>query len=173
MAWRASRAGTARRRARIFFPWRSIACSSKKSSRSLDPALDARDRLFLLLHDAPEYVIGDMISPFKVVIGDAYKSVESRILDAILRRFSLSAAQDPELLLLCKKADRASAFFEAVRLAGFTQREAERIFGRPATKANFDADVEPIPVETAQQRYIERFRSLEIQAGLSGAQADR
>src|SRR2546430_9727092 len=38
--------------------------------------LDQPSRLAVLLHDAPEYVIGDMISPFKAVLGDAYKAVE-------------------------------------------------------------------------------------------------
>jgi len=85
----------------------------------------------MLLHDAPEYVIGDMISPFKAVIGDAYKDVENRILAAILLRFSLPATPSPQLMLLCKKSDRAAAFFEATALAGFTRREAERIFIRP------------------------------------------
>jgi uncharacterized protein len=133
----------------------------EKIAASLYPAINARQRLFMLLHDAPEYVIGDMISPFKAVIGDAYKTVENRILDAILRRFSLPVAQDPELLLLCKKADRAAAFFEAIQLAGFTRLEAERIFGRPTAKADFSSELAPLPVEAAQERYIERFRVLE------------
>jgi uncharacterized protein len=133
----------------------------EKIAASLHPPINPRQSLFVLLHDAPEYVIGDMISPFKAVIGDVYKAIENRLLDAILRRFSLPPAPDPELLLLCKRADRAAAFFEAVSLAGFTRREAERIFGRPTTKTDFSRDVTPTPVEVAQERYIERFRVLE------------
>ena len=136
----------------------------EKIARALQPALSPEQSLFMLLHDAPEYVIGDMISPFKAVIGDAYKTVEKRLLEAILRRFSLPTADDPALLLLCKKADRAAAFFEAVALAGFTRSEAERIFGRPAKKALGSSGVEPLPIEAAQQRYIERFRTLQSQA---------
>ena len=94
----------------------------EKIACALEPSISQEDRLFMLLHDAPEYVIGDMISPFKAVIGDAYKTVENRILGAILLRFSLPAPPSPRVLLLCKKSDRAAAFFEAVELAGFTRR---------------------------------------------------
>ncbi len=129
---------------------------------ALEPALDRPQRLFMLLHDAPEYVIGDMISPFKAVIGDAYKSVEKRILSAILLRFSLPAEPDPALLRLAKRADRAAAFFEAVRLAGFTRAEAERIFGRPAVAPETCKDaLAPLSIEAAQQRFLARFHAID------------
>src|ERR1700689_3345332 len=73
------------------------------------PQLDRGRRLAVLLHDAPEYVIGDMISPFKVVIGDAYKAVEKRLLTAIHLRFGLPAQSPPELEKLIKAADRQAA----------------------------------------------------------------
>ena len=125
-------------------------------------AVDRRLGLALLLHDAPEYVIGDMISPFKAVIGDTYKSVEKRILRAILLRFSLPPEPDSALLRLSKRADRASAFFEAVGFAGFTRAEAERIFGRPALGPDaFLQALEPLSVEAAQQRFLARFAAIE------------
>jgi uncharacterized protein len=128
----------------------------------LDASIGRRERLFLLLHDAPEYVIGDMISPFKAVIGDAYKSVENRILAAILLRFSLPAEASAATARLCKKADRAAAFFEAVHLAGFTHAEAERIFPRPALSPQaFVDELTPLPAEAAQARFLERFRAVE------------
>ena len=129
---------------------------------ALDPALGKSGRLFILLHDAPEYVIGDMISPFKAVIGDAYKGVENRILAAILLRFSLPAAPAPAALKLCKRADRAAAFFEAIHLAGFTRAEAERIFGRPSVspRAFFD-ELAPTAIDAAQERFLARFRAIE------------
>jgi 5'-deoxynucleotidase YfbR-like HD superfamily hydrolase len=118
----------------------------------------------MLLHDAPEYVIGDMISPFKAVIGDAYKAVENRILGAILLRFSLPATPNPDVARLAKRADRAAAFFEAIHLAGFTRAEAERIFGRPVISPHsFQDDLEPMAAEAAQERFLQRFR--EIDAG--------
>jgi len=136
----------------------------EKIAGLLNPAISCDERLFMLLHDAPEYVIGDMISPFKAVIGDAYKSVENRILSAILLRFSLNPAPSSSVLLLCKNSDRIAAFCEAVALAGFTRREAERIFGRPSLQLDLAEDLAPAPIDVAQRRYLERFAQLE-QAG--------
>ncbi len=133
----------------------------EKIGGALNARISNAERLFLLLHDAPEYVIGDMISPFKATIGDTYKAVENRILAAILRRFSLPPEPEPTLLLLCKKSDRAAAFFEAVSLAGFTRREAERIFGRPSLPDDVSEALAPLSVEDVERRYLERFRALE------------
>jgi 5'-deoxynucleotidase YfbR-like HD superfamily hydrolase len=128
---------------------------------TLEPQISTQDRLFMLLHDSPEYVIGDMISPFKAVIGDAYKSVEKRILSAILLRFSMPPEPAPELARLAKKADRAAAFLEAVRLAGFTRGEAERIFGRLTfAPQSFDEELTPLPAEAAKKRFLARFEGL-------------
>lgn len=134
----------------------------ERIAAQLEPSIGRAERLFMLLHDAPEYVIGDMISPFKVVIGDAYKSVENRILSAILLRFSLPATPAPSLLKLAKQADRASAFFEAVSLAGFTRGEAERIFGRPALSPQALKDeIAPAPVDAVQARFLARFQEID------------
>ncbi len=126
------------------------------------PRLDRSRRLAVLLHDAPEYVIGDMISPFKVVIGDAYKTVERRLLSAIYRRFGLPVKPVPELQELIKIADRQAAYLEATRLAGFAAAEARRFFGRPPQISSaLERDyLKPWPAETAQQRYLDRFRKL-------------
>ena len=94
------------------------ACWSRRIARQR-ARLDRPRRLAVLLHDAPEYVIGDMISPFKAVIGDAYKAVEARLLAAIHLRFGLPPALPDELLELIKAADRGAAYLEATRLAGF------------------------------------------------------
>jgi 5'-deoxynucleotidase YfbR-like HD superfamily hydrolase len=134
----------------------------ERIASALDPTLARTERLYLLLHDAPEYVIGDMISPFKAVIGDAYKAVEDRILGAILLRFALPAAPAPALRRLCKEADRAAAFFEAVTLAGFTRREAERIFGRPAIPPQpFMDELAPAPIAATEARFLARFRAVD------------
>jgi uncharacterized protein len=124
--------------------------------------LSRRDRLAALLHDAPEYVIGDMISPFKAVLGDAYKSVEARLLAAIHLRFGLPAVPSPDLLALIKAADRAAAHLEATRLAGFAKAEAVRFFGSPPRlSAALERDyLTPWPAEVAQGRYLERFGRL-------------
>ena len=126
------------------------------------PRLDHSGRLTVLLHDAPEYVIGDMISPFKAVIGDAYKAIERRLLTAIHLRFGLPAATPPAIEALIKAADRQAAFLEATRLAGFDTGEARRFFGRPPKfSAAMERDyLRPWPAETAQARYLERFNRL-------------
>jgi 5'-deoxynucleotidase YfbR-like HD superfamily hydrolase len=126
--------------------------------------LDRVGRLAVLLHDAPEYVIGDMISPFKAVIGDAYKAVEARLLAAIHLRFGLPALLPDELTALIKRADRASAHLEATRLAGFSTSEARRFFGPPPRLSPLiERDyLSPWPAETAEQRYLERFARLAL-----------
>ena len=131
------------------------------------PGLDHGRRLTVLLHDAPEYVVGDMISPFKVVIGDAYKVVERRLLTAIHRRFGLPAKAPSDLEKLIKTADREAAFLEATRLAGFNITEARRFFGRPpAISPSIERDyLKPWSADTAQTRYLDRFKKLFVSSG--------
>jgi 5'-deoxynucleotidase YfbR-like HD superfamily hydrolase len=130
----------------------------------MDAEITPPARLFVLLHDAPEYVIGDMISPFKAMIGLTYKAVEERILSAVLLRFSLEAVQSQRLVKLTKRADRAAAFFEATRLAGFAQPEAEQFFGRPRfLPKDLDAMLTPASSDEIEQRFLKRFRALTVE----------
>jgi 5'-deoxynucleotidase YfbR-like HD superfamily hydrolase len=131
-------------------------------ARARNPRLDRSLRLAILLHDAPEYVIGDMISPFKVVIGDSYKSVEHRLLAAIHIRFGLPPAPSAELTQLIKAADQGAAYLEATRLAGFTDTEARRFFGEPpALSAPVERDyLKPWSADQAESRYLKRFAEL-------------
>jgi uncharacterized protein len=126
------------------------------------PRLDRSARLAVLLHDAPEYVIGDMISPFKAVIGGDYKAVERRLLAAIHRRFGLPPETTPQIKALIKVADAGAAYLEATRLAGFEAGEARRFFGRPpAVSATMERDyLKPWPAETAETRYFDRIKRL-------------
>ncbi|WP_336811175.1 HD family hydrolase [Bosea sp. MMO-172] len=127
----------------------------------LNPDWSENWRLMALLHDAPEYVIGDMISPFKVVMGDAYKSVELRLLAAIHLRFGLPAATPATLKKKIKEADTIAAFFEATRLAGFEREEALKFFGRPqALPTEVLAWLYPLDTEAAQARFLARFAML-------------
>ena len=125
-------------------------------------ALDTRARLAVLLHDAPEYVIGDMITPFKAVIGDAYKAVEGRLLAAIHVRFGLPRTLPLELTRLIKNADRTSAYFESTRLAGFAESEAKKFFGNPPPiTAAFEKEyLIPWPAKDAEARYLKQFAAL-------------
>ncbi len=130
----------------------------------LQPSLDARSRLLALLHDAPEYVIGDMISPFKAILGDAYKDVEARLTEAIHLRFGLPATTPASLKRLIKRADHICAWFEATQLAGFSIEESDRFFGRPPS--GISLTLAPQPSETAQANFIGRHTALltEIEA---------
>ena len=130
--------------------------------RSQMPRADPRVRLAVLLHDAPEYVIGDMISPFKAVIGGAYKTIEKRLLTAIHVRFGLPAALPTELTARIKAADAGAAYLEATRLAGFKDAEARKLFGRPPalpdeTVTDF---LTPWPAAKAEKRFLTRFKAL-------------
>jgi uncharacterized protein len=132
---------------------------------AIDAALADRWRLVILLHDAPEYVIGDIISPFKAVLGDAYKGIEKRLLAAIHLRFGLQAEPPAPLQRLTKKADRIAAFLEATRLAGFGHDEALKFFGRPEPMPrSIDALLLPWSVEEAEARFLARFASLSAAA---------
>jgi 5'-deoxynucleotidase YfbR-like HD superfamily hydrolase len=124
--------------------------------------LDRGRALAFLLHDAPEYVIGDLISPFKAVIGEAYKVVESRLLSAIHLRFGLSADLPAELSAMIKACDRCAAYLEATRLAGFSPLEARRFFGPPLKFSGHiqEAWLTPWPADLAETRYLERFQAL-------------
>ncbi|MFN8831665.1 MAG: YfbR-like 5'-deoxynucleotidase [Labrys sp. (in: a-proteobacteria)] len=129
---------------------------------ALDPAATTEVRLMALLHDAPEYVIGDMISPFKAVIGESYKAVETRLLAAIHRRFGLPPEQPPAVRRLIKRADGIAAYLEATRLAGFSLAEAERTFGRPAAMPAGFGDETLLPLEASPiaEAFLARFRTL-------------
>jgi 5'-deoxynucleotidase YfbR-like HD superfamily hydrolase len=131
--------------------------------RAETPRIDARVRLAALLHDAPEYVIGDMISPFKAVLGGDYKLVEKRLLGAIHIRFGLPPELSAEITQQIKNADRGAAYLEATGLAGFAEAEARRLFGRDpglpeATKQDY---LTPWSAAKAEKRFLARFKALE------------
>lgn len=96
-----------------------------------NPGIAPRWRLAALLHDAPEYVIGDMISPVKAAIGPGYGALDERLMAAIHLRFGLPADLPRDIRKAIKAADKVSAWLEAVQIAGFTRSEADRIFGAP------------------------------------------
>ncbi len=132
----------------------------------LTPGLSARWRLCALLHDAAEYVIGDMISPFKSALGLDYRQFEDRLEAAIHLRFGLPPHPPPEIKGLIKQADRISARFEAAQLAGFSEDEADAFFG--IAPAGYHILLEPMSVRDAQARYLQRFETLAEAIGLGG-----
>ncbi|WP_296571784.1 HD family hydrolase [Phreatobacter sp.] len=130
----------------------------------LQPGLETCWRLAVLLHDAPEYVIGDMISPFKAVIGGDYKTVEARLMGAIHIRFGLPATAPAAIAALTKRADHVAAFLEATQLAGFGHDEATAIFGAPNGVFGGAKGVPPVLVpmdsDSAKAAYLARFAAL-------------
>ncbi len=130
------------------------------------PDIDPRWRLAALLHDASEYVIGDMISPFKAALGLDYRAFEARLMEAVHVRFGLPAHLPDTVEKRIKRADKASAFFEATVLAGFEDREAAKFFGRPRglDAASISALQKLIPQTTEQAgaSFIKRFSQLRI-----------
>ena len=133
----------------------------------LSPGIGARWRMLALLHDAPEYVIGDMISPFKAALGLDYRQFEARLEAAIHIRFGLPVHPPADIRALIKQADRISAYFEAIQLAGFTHREAADLFGDPP--AGVAVLLTPLPPGEAQTRYLQRFETLSSAIGLDAA----
>ena len=125
------------------------------------PKATPAERLAALLHDAPEYVIGDMISPFKSAVGGGYKEVEARLQRAINLRFSLPAETAPKLKQEIKRADQVAAYFEATTLAGFSLSEAAQFFGRPRGFTRDGLDLSPLPAGAVQQLFLDRFEVLE------------
>jgi hypothetical protein len=120
----------------------------------------ASHRLYALLHDAPEYVIGDMISPFKNVMGGSYKDIEQRLETAVNLRFGLPGIVPLPLKRKVKQADNICAFYEATELAGFSIKEAGSFFGdtRGITARMIELDC--IPADEAQNRMHNRFQEL-------------
>ncbi len=127
----------------------------------LRPGLTREARLAALLHDAPEYVIGDLISPFKVAIGIDYKALEHRLQAAIHLRFGLPATLNPTLSRLFKKADLMAAFFEATQLAGFEMEVARKLFVVPPPDMRAPRLI-PLSTADAQAQFLDRFKKLAV-----------
>ena len=131
----------------------------EKIFRRLNPKSNSEQMLIALLHDAPEYVIGDMISPVKASVGLGYDELDKRLAAAIHIRFGLSAITPKVLKKKIKKADRISAWLEATQLAVFSQQEAVKIFIKPAgTPANIR--IRPQSPNDAASSFLRRFSIL-------------
>ena len=139
----------------------------------IDADLSPAHQMISLLHDAPEYVVGDMISPFKAVVGGDYKTVENRLLEAIHLRFSLPVNISQKLKKAIKKADTIAAFYEATRLAGFTEDEAIKYFGRPQGVSPDRLPLSPWPAKLAEANFLKKFKALENQIRVSEMKAKK
>ena len=123
------------------------------------PKLDRRWQLAALLHDAPEYVIGDLISPFKAMVGGDYKALENRLLAAVHLRFGLPVDVPKTTAKAIKRADQAAAWFEATQLAGFTVAEAKQYFSEPQLRGK-EITLAPMAPDDAKASFLARFDEL-------------
>jgi 5'-deoxynucleotidase YfbR-like HD superfamily hydrolase len=132
--------------------------------QDLAPAASPSDQLAALLHDAPEYVIGDLISPFKSALSLDYRTFEARLLAAIHRRFGLPAELPDETRTLVKRADKIAAYYEAIGLAGFCRGEAREFFGQPKglspALVTTLTELSPVPASEGEERFLKRFHEL-------------
>ncbi|RYH10900.1 HD domain-containing protein [Tropicimonas sp. IMCC6043] len=126
----------------------------------LQPGAEAKWRLAALLHDAPEYVIGDMISPVKAAVGPDYKQLDERLTAAVHLRFGLPATLPVKVKRQIKKADRISAWLEATQLAGFSVAESNRFFGKPDPEVISGLILHLRPPVEARRAYTRRHAEL-------------
>ena len=124
----------------------------------LNPKASIEERLTALLHDSPEYVIGDMISPFKTALGIDYKAFEARLEEAVHMRFGLPAKTPAKLKKKIKQADLYCAWFEATQIAGFEISEAHKYFTAPPEELG--VIIAPLSVKDAEAAFLNRFEEL-------------
>ncbi|MBI1417243.1 MAG: hypothetical protein GC146_08480 [Limimaricola sp.] len=124
------------------------------------PAAPAKWRLAALLHDAPEYVIGDMISPVKAAVGPSYGALDERLAAAVHIRFGLPAQIPATIKRQIKSADKISAWLEATQIAGFTRAEADRFFGKPDPALAEKLQIRLRPPREVRDDYTRRHAAL-------------
>ena len=131
---------------------------------ALEPKLGPQFRLAALIHDAPEYVIGDLISPFKAALSLDYRAFEAKLLAAIHLRFGLPVELPAEVTKLIKRADKNAAYYEAIGLAGFSREEARLFFGQPrglgASLVKRLSHLSPLPAAQGEAEFLKRFNGL-------------
>ncbi len=134
------------------------------AASGIDPSLRREFKLAALLHDGPEYVIGDLISPFKAALSLDYRDFEAKLLAAIHRRFSVLVDLPENVTKLIKRADKIAAYYEATGLAGFSHEEARRFFGQPrglsAALVNRLSQLSPLPAAEGEAKFLKRFHEL-------------
>lgn len=126
----------------------------------LYPKAQIKWRLAALLHDAPEYVIGDMISPVKAAVGPDYKAMDARLMEAVHLRFGLPAAIPKNIKTQIKKADRISAWLEAKHIAGFSEEEANKLFTAPSPEVSEGLEITLRQPATVKADFLSRHNAL-------------
>jgi uncharacterized protein len=125
-----------------------------------NPGVAPRWQLAALLHDAPEYVIGDMISPVKAAVGPGYGDLDVRLTAAVHLRFGLPAVLPGPIKKAIKAADKVSAWMEAVAIAGFSEGEADKLFGKPDRALLTGLQIKLRPPAVVRADYVARHEAL-------------
>jgi hypothetical protein len=125
-----------------------------------NPGVAVKWRLAAMLHDAPEYVIGDMISPVKAAVGPGYGALDERLTAAIHLRFGLPTVLPAQVKKAIKAADKVSAWLEAVRIAGFQEKEADKLFGRPGQEVIHRLEIRLRPPAEVRADYVAQVARL-------------
>ena len=123
------------------------------------PDLDKKWNLAALLHDAPEYVIGDLITPFKYALNNSYRFVENNLMKAIYLRFGLPGLLPRHIESKIKKIDKSLAWFEAVHLAGYNEKEASKIIKKPNLNSKRQIIV-ALSANDIQKKFLKRFQEI-------------
>ena len=124
------------------------------------PNMDNHSKLFALLHDAAEYVIGDMISPLKSHLGINYEELDGKLTMAICIRFNIPTKKIKIIKRCIKIADKRAAWLEAVQLAGFSKQEADSIFGKQEVTEGFETNLLPSTPFFIRKKFVNRFNEL-------------
>ena len=123
------------------------------------PDLDKKWNLAALLHDAPEYVIGDLITPFKYALNNSYRFVEDNLMKAIYLRFGVPALLPRHIESKIKKIDKSLAWFESVDLGGYNEEEASQIIKKPNLNSKRQIIV-ALSANDVQKKFLKRFQEI-------------
>ncbi len=126
----------------------------------LNPKAKAKWKMAALLHDAAEYVIGDLISPVKNSVGEGYEILEKKLMLAIHQRFGITSPLPQIIKKKIKVADKYSAWLESINIAGFTKTEANKIFGTPKLKLFDSIVITPKPPLRAKSLFLKKYNEI-------------
>ena len=124
------------------------------------PKMDNQSKLFALLHDSAEYVISDMISPLKDHLGMTYETLDEKLTMAICIRFNIPTTKIKIIKKQVKLADRMAAWLEAIQLAGFSKKEADKLFGKQVSVEGFENYLSPATPFFVRKKFVNRFNEL-------------
>ena len=122
--------------------------------------MDNHSKLFALLHDAAEYVIGDMISPLKSHLGLNYEELDEKLTMAICIRFNIPTKKIKMIKRRIKISDKKAAWLEAIHLAGFSIQEADSIFGKQEFIEGLETNLLPEAPFFVRKKFVNRFNEL-------------